>query len=170
MVNIKIGIVPLGKNVQPQIIQEVKKALRKTFDIPVELMEPKEIPLAAFNKFRDQYISDLLLEYLDKNIHPIALGITNADIYTQGMNFIFGQAKLNRAAVVSVNRFTQTSTKMDDKTPVERVIKESIHEIGHVIGLNHCKTKGCVMLQSINVKDVDVKGKDFCHMCTIQLK
>ena len=171
MVRIRIGIVALGKGVNPTVIQEIRKEIRKTFDVPVEILEQKEIPLAAFNKFRDQYISDLLLEYLDKNVPAISLGVTNADLYTKGMNFIFGQAKLNRAAIVSFNRLTQTTgIRANDKQILDRVVKESIHELGHVLGLNHCKTKGCIMTEAINVKDVDVKGKEFCHMCSIQLK
>ncbi len=166
---IRIGIVPLGKGIQPLVLQEIKKELKKTFAVPIEVLEEREIPLAAFNKFRGQYISDLLLEYLDKNIEQTALAITDADLYTKGMNFIFGQAKLNRAAVISLNRL-KPSDRQANKLLLERAVKESIHEIGHILGLPHCNTKGCVMTFSTTIKAVDEKGKEFCHMCEIQLK
>lgn len=162
----------MGKDVQPLLLQEIRKELRATFGVPVEILGQKEVPLSAFNKFRGQYISDLLLEYLDKNVQETALGITNVDIYTRGMNFIFGQAKLKTAAVLSTHRLSQSikREKVDDKLLLERMKKEAVHEIGHVLGLNHCKTKGCVMGFSVNTRDVDGKGKEFCHMCSIQLK
>lgn len=93
----------------------------------------------------------------------IALGITDDDLFVPGMNFVFGLASREAgAAVVSVNRL-----KDKDATAFAgRVIKEAVHEVGHLYGLSHCSDPGCVMHLSNTLSDTDSKADTFCPRCS----
>ena len=53
---------------------------------------------------------------------------------------------------------------------IERLIKEALHELGHSIGLPHCKKKKCVMVFSNSIEQVDYKGSSFCDKCRKKLQ
>ncbi len=172
MVLIKINIAPLG-NIDQLLLDEIKKELRKRFKWSVDIIRPLEIPQNIFNKFRNQYESSLILEFLAKQFpDDHVLAVTDADVYTTGLNFIFGQAKLGRAALISTHRLAPTFYKdrINDKLHQERIVKESVHEIGHMLGLQHCREGGCIMSPSGTIRDIDNKSTEFCHMCELQLK
>jgi archaemetzincin len=52
---------------------------------------------------------------------------------------------------------------------VQRIVKESIHELGHTFGLLHCSYPGCVLNASTYVEDIDQKSDTFCPQCQKQL-
>lgn len=155
------------------MLDNIKKELRKKFKWSIDVSNSLEIPNNIFNKFRNQYESTLVLEFLTKQFpDDHVIGITNFDLYTTGLNFIFGQAKLGKAALVSTHRLAPTfyRDRGNEKVYQYRTVKECIHEIGHMFGLQHCKEKGCVMSPSGTLRDIDTKTTDFCHMCELQLK
>jgi archaemetzincin len=47
----------------------------------------------------------------------------------------------------------------------ERLLKESLHELGHTFGLIHCPDYLCVMHSSTSVEEIDVKTARFCLKC-----
>jgi archaemetzincin len=48
----------------------------------------------------------------------------------------------------------------------ERLTKETVHELGHTLGLRHCDHWHCVMASSHSVELVDVKQAEFCEECS----
>jgi archaemetzincin len=96
----------------------------------------------------------------------IALGLTDADLFVPDMNFVFGLSSMDGAcAVVSTNRL-----KMDGQGPYhDRLIKEAVHELGHLFGLRHCDDSRCVMHFSNSLRDTDLKSEAFCSQCSSQL-
>ena len=91
------------------------------------------------------------------------------------MHFIFGQAEYGeeeetRAAVVSIVRpLLGIDTTKEKSIYFERVLKESIHEIGHTLDLDHCP-HDCVMKKSSVVSDIDKKSLFFCRKCKESLQ
>lgn len=87
------------------------------------------------------------------------------DIYIDGFNFCFGLA-YGRSAVVSVYRLRSR----DRQLYLSRVRKEVVHEVGHMLGLRHCRDPGCVMFFSNSIEDTDRKGEALCRRCAASLQ
>lgn len=170
-----IAIVPFGQ-VELKVLEHLKEALRKTFGKECEILPSTPIPADAFNPSRRQYFSDFFLEYLGKLEIKKAikvLGIAEVDLYTRGLNFVFGQAKLGgREAVISLARLRQSFYGLpeDEKLLLERALKEAVHELGHTWGLTHCPDPLCVMHFSNSLRDTDIKKAEFCPRCLSTLK
>jgi archaemetzincin len=136
-----------------------------------------------FNEQRNQLNSDKLLHYLATTIikdntgpydlkNTIILGICSFDAYSSGLNFVFGQASPTRGvAAIYLPRLRQEfyGIAADISIFMERVLKESTHEVGHTFGLAHCPKQSCVMHFSNSIVDTDRKAKDFCNACSSKL-
>ena len=44
----------------------------------------------------------------------------------------------------------------------QRLVKESAHQLGHVLGLRHCLDWRCVMASTHDVERLDLKGEEAC--------
>jgi archaemetzincin len=51
----------------------------------------------------------------------------------------------------------------------QRIIKETVHELGHLFRLSHCEKRNCVMHFSNSLKDTDFKDYNFCDRCIAML-
>jgi predicted Zn-dependent protease len=100
------------------------------------------------------------------------IGLTDLPIYSSSdekLLFLFGEANLNynSAIVSSYNLWNFTGAEVIE----ERIIKEMIHEIGHLIlGTEHCSNEHCVMQFSKNVIEIDRKSNLFCQKCNSKLE
>jgi len=128
-------------------------------------------PEFAFNPLRRQYHSTEILKKLLQRPSSEAwkvLGVTEMDLYIPVLTFVFGEAQLsNGGAVVSAHRLRQEFYGMptDPELLHERLLKESLHELGHTYGLRHCPDYTCVMSSSNGVERIDLKNADFCPNC-----
>ena len=55
--------------------------------------------------------------------------------------------------------------KPDHGVTLTRLLKESLHELGHTVGLVHCDDYRCVMCASTSVEEIDLKDEAFCGTC-----
>jgi archaemetzincin len=95
----------------------------------------------------------------------MVLAVTDQDLFIPILTFVFGEAQLGgRVAVVSTARLGEPGLP-DPRVALERLAKESVHELGHCFGLVHCDSPGCVMARSPGARDVDRKRGDFCSKC-----
>jgi archaemetzincin len=51
-----------------------------------------------------------------------------------------------------------------------RAATEAVHELGHVMGLGHCRQQHCVMWFSNMLAETDRKGDRFCQECARALE
>ena len=132
-----------------------------------------EAPPSSFDRVRKQYVADPFLHALDGRSTRTEhiLGLVDLDLYVTGLNFIFGLAEQKRNAIVALPRLRQSFYGLKDLDGLfySRVTKESIHELGHVVGLPHCQ-KRCVMRFSNSLEDTDRKPDAFCSDCVETLK
>ncbi len=160
MMRVKIRIQPLGE-VDEDLLNLLENELSKRFG-DVIILKPIEMPIRCYNPIRAQYNSTCILKKL--NAKRITLGVSEEDIYANGLNFVFGEAEVNGSrAIVSTYRLRFNA---DEELLKKRLIKEAIHEIGHVLGLGHCSNRRCVMCFSNSIFDVDEKSDEFCEMCS----
>ena len=142
--------------------------------IKVSIVAPMANPDEAFDSRRNQYHSTRILALLEQQILALhmdrLLGVTYHDLYVPGMNFVFGEARLpGRVGVISTHRLkTQSGGALD--VFHERVVKEAVHEIGHMTGLEHCSKTSCVMHFSQGISDTDLKSPNLCEDCQSHLR
>ncbi len=170
-----ITIIPIGE-VEEQTLEELTSELERILEIKTETGEGFPLPEHAYNKSRDQYYSAEIIKLL-KDIHPFhlapILGVTESDLYTSDLNFIFGEADpLSQTAIISLKRLREEyyGRPKNKKLYLERAVKEALHELGHGYGLGHCPDPSCIMHFSNRLEDTDRKGPGFCKKCQATLR
>ncbi len=169
-----IKIVTFG-TVKREYIDALIKGLEGIFEGNVDLLNPeRELLGKGYNKKRGQYAAEIFIEELLSIAEgdEILLGITEYDIYTEKMNFVFGQAQLGgQATIISLRRLDPEyyGIPADERLFKERILKEAVHEIGHCLGLDHCNNSKCNMVFSNSILAVDCKNAELCNNCIKEL-
>jgi archaemetzincin len=160
---IEVGDVP--RKYLDVMIQELNK---RGFNHKFIIDSKMPLPAAAYDKYRGQYDAQKLLTVARD---PKVLFVTNADIYSQNRNFVFGLNKDHGPCIVSLARLDTTfyGNPLNFGVTAERLVKESVHEVGHMFGLTHGEDKRCVMSCSSHFSDVDGKNRDMCRSCEVRL-
>jgi len=148
---------PGARAFAPAHVDAIEAELRRVYQVEVRRLATRPLPRSAYYPRRRRYRADTLLEYLGEQIpagmraDTRVLGLTTADISTTKDQFkdwgVFGLGQLGgTAAMVSSHRLTRKA-----KSPAQalwRVTNTAVHELGHVLGLDHCEEQGCVMLDA----------------------
>ena len=91
--------------------------------------------------------------------------IVDNDIYIPGFKYIFSLTNKNKQiSIISINRLYSENTSLF----ITRLLKEILHEAGHLMGLVHCDFS-CIMSFSSSPKELDVKTSLFCSSCEKKL-
>jgi archaemetzincin len=140
--------------------------------LPCRPGRPLPHPSFAWDAQRKQYLADAVLDRVDSGSSACALAVADLDLYVYRLNFVFGLAdQANRRAIIALPRLRQSYYRLPDDVDLfqQRVLKEAVHELGHVFGLRHCDDRRCVMAFSNSLADTDLKSYDFCSRCRRQL-
>ncbi|HYM60791.1 MAG TPA: archaemetzincin family Zn-dependent metalloprotease [Thermoanaerobaculia bacterium] len=130
----------------------------------------------AYDPARKQYSSTLVLRDALARRPSDAyklLVLTERDLFIPMLSFVYGQAQLSGPiAVLSFARLRQEFYGLPANRPLFfiRIGKETLHEIGHTMGLTHCTDRSCTMSLSTNIQQLDEKGTDYCESCAALLR
>jgi len=166
-----IGAIPLDD------LLWLKEKLPQKFPFTVRVLIniwKNQPPLSLYDWQRMQYRADNMALWLSKlyfkliePLRTLVLGIVNSDGFVPGLNFVFGIALPSKSAGLV---FTKRLSSKNLNLYRERLLKESLHELGHLFGLSHCQNPYCVMSFSNSLSDVDRKKAEFCEQCSKVLK
>jgi len=174
--NISILIIPIG-DLNPEDLEYLRDELKAKFGDCI-IGDKTQMWSGAYNPQREQYLSGVVLQRLSELHSNIAtevkvLGVTEEDLYSTGLNFVFGQAQLSgQYAIISLKRLDPAFYGMVPNKGIfrHRMVKEAVHELGHTLGFQHCPNKYCVMHFSNSLWDTDVKEDSFCKWCLARIK
>jgi archaemetzincin len=172
----EVLLVPICLPSQPPLIEHVTAQIGRAFAATVAVRPHRFDPELAFDSSRGQYNSTEMLAHLlaeSAGSEARVLGVAGVDLFIPILTYVFGEAQLaGRAAVVSIYRLDNTRYGLpsDNRLLLDRLAKESIHELGHTCGLVHCDHPVCVMRSSTYVEDIDLKSAQFCSACRQRIR
>ncbi len=130
-------------------------------------------PITAYDWSRRQYYSPHIIEYVHKKFSRLGFDFIvcfgDVDAYSNDLNFVFGEAHPGYKVACVYTRRLKLGVNGDKKIYYERILKEIIHELGHLLGLPHCSNPRCVMRFSNSLIEVDFKDIYFCDRCSLYL-
>jgi archaemetzincin len=132
-------------------------------------------PAPAWDAHRGQYDCRRLFPVLEEiavRSGGRVLGVADVDLYSAVFTFVFGEAKLGgNAGMISLHRLRpeEYGLPADDILVRARAEREALHEVGHLLGLVHCRRAECVMRFSGSVEEVDLKENRLCPECASRL-
>jgi archaemetzincin len=152
-----------------QLLPLITASLSEILASPVSSQQ-ENIELGKyFNEEREQYnAAAILTDYEQREIEGKVIILTSIDLYIPIFTFVFGLAKLNgRAGIVSARRLHNKFYGLpdDEELFINRLIKEIVHELGHLLNLRHCNNFKCVMASSNTADDLDIKENKYCSNC-----
>ena len=171
----RIVIVAVGE-VDGRILEGLQEFIGKTLEKEACMGQPLNSPEFAYDGRRKQYFSSailLKLREVERGAGDRVLGVVDFDLYVPSLNFVFGEADVeNRVAIISLCRLKQEFYGLpEDRDRLrERVLKEGVHELGHIYGLGHCSNPLCVMHFSNSLLDTDIKRASLCPQCDKRFK
>jgi archaemetzincin len=151
-------------------------ALKTTILAPVSDLEPVHAGRRLFEDGGQQLLSTTILNYLHTRMPEdaiVMLAITSEDLYGGPQyNFVFGQARAkHRVAVSSLFRYYNGEVdSIGYPVVLERLIKTSAHEIGHMFSCQHCINAVCLMNGSNNLEESDSRPNRLCSECHQKLQ
>lgn len=181
----RIYLCPLGDFSESQwkVLTTAADYLRCFYNLPVTIDDATElssVPDAARrqnpNGDQEQILTTYVLDRIARpNVSPDAaayLVLTTSDLWAgDDWNFVFGQASLKeRVGVFSLYRNgTPDKSGKEYRLYLLRTMKTAAHEVGHMLGLQHCVRYRCGMNGSNHRAEADRRPLWFCSECTAKI-
>nr|WP_321349368.1 archaemetzincin family Zn-dependent metalloprotease [uncultured Methanoregula sp.] len=154
----------------------VARKISSVLGVPSSVSE-NHVRMMGYVVARRQIDAQALLDSIQtyKHRHEIAdpvLLVVNQDLFRNGNSFVFGLARQSvGAAVVSSARLCNEyyGRPPDDDDLIDRLTKEGAHEVGHLLGLDHCENTECIMFKPDTLDELDRKRKMLCPTCSARL-
>jgi len=170
-----VHLLPVGK-LEPSLLEDLRRALPRCLGVRAEILPLELDPAPAYHIERQQYHSSELLQRmlaLAGPEHWRIIGISAVDLYIPILKYVFGEAQMGGpCAIVSSHRLRQEfyGLDRDDALLGQRLLKESVHELGHTFHLHHCPDYRCAMASAHAVEWIDLRESAFCESCRSQVE
>lgn len=127
----------------------------------------------GFIPSRRQTNATALLDSLDlckkrSGKKDLILLVVSDDLCRTGDEYLFGLSRPSTGnAVVSTARLDNEFYRQpaSDEDLIDRLVKESAHEVGHLLGLAHCRNRECIMYNPLLLDDISRQKRWFCPAC-----
>ncbi|MBL1223332.1 Zn-dependent protease [Chryseobacterium sp. L7] len=179
-----IYLQPIGEfnELQRKEIELNREYLSRFFQLETKILP--DLPNTIFPKnvrriFKDGqeqilagYVLDSVLMKRKPKDAVVLMGITEKDLFPKPeWNYVFGQASYeDGVGVTSIYRFSDGYLSDSNfNQSLERLIKVSSHEIGHMFGISHCLNANCVMNGSNSLPETDFHFARACSLCQRKL-
>ncbi len=130
-------------------------------------------PITAYDWSRRQYYSPYIIKYIYDRFSGLGFDfivcLGDIDAYSNGLNFVFGEAYPRYKVACVYTRRLKLGAEGNRELYLKRILKEIVHELGHLLGLPHCTNPKCVMRFSNSLIEVDFKDMYFCDRCSQHL-
>jgi archaemetzincin len=164
-----IHLVGIGDGISVGALDTLSAALARELRESCKVRTEPIDPGFAYDPVRNQYHATALLRYLTTQAGDARLlGIASVDLYVPIFTFVYGEAQLaGSCALISEHRLRQTfyGLASDPELTAQRLLKESLHELGHTYGLRHCHDWSCPMASSTTIERLDLKNISYCLRC-----
>lgn len=170
-----VHLLPVG-TIETRLLEQLRTAIPQCLPVRCEILPGNLDPGPAYHSERQQFHSSELLQRLRVFVRPHdwrLLAVADIDLYIPILKYVFGEAQLGGpCALVSVYRLRQEfyGLDRDDELLSQRLLKESIHELGHTLDLHHCDHYRCVMASSHAVEWIDLRETHLCEACQAELE
>jgi len=151
----------------------VTRQISSILGIPATVSE-NHVRMMGYVDGRKQLDAQVLLDSIQAYKHRHAINdplllVIHQDLFKNGNSFVFGLARQSvGAAVVSTARLSNEyyGRVMNDDDLIDRITKEGSHEVGHLLGLDHCHDRECIMFKPDTLDELDRKKKVLCKKCS----
>ena len=151
----------------------VTRQISSILGIPATVSE-NHVRMMGYVDGRKQLDAQALLDSIQAYKHRHAINdplllVIHQDLFKNGNSFVFGLARQSvGAAVVSTARLSNEyyGRVMNDDDLIDRITKEGSHEVGHLLGLDHCHDQECIMFKPDTLDELDRKKKVLCKKCS----
>lgn len=153
---------------QSAVLELVREHSALYFDTRTVLLPSRAPSQKWFDPSRKQFDGDRIVAELARRVEPSSLGlfgIMGGDLYGLDLSFVFGMALIeSRAGIHSLHRYGTSENALR-----RRAIKVASHEIGHMLGVEHCIHYNCVMNGSNSIEELDHEPIHLCPVCMQKL-
>jgi len=168
-----VHLLPVGK-VERSLLEDLRAAIPQCLHVACEILPAELDPVPSYHIERQQYHSSEILQRMQAFLRPEdwrLLGVAQVDLYIPILKYVFGEAQVGGpCALVSSHRLRQEfyGLDRDDALLSQRLLKESVHELGHTLDLRHCQDYRCAMASSHAVEWIDLREATLCDSCRSQ--
>ena len=170
-----VHLLPVGK-VDASLLDHLRVSIPRCLQVTCEILPTSIDPATVYHAERQQHHSSEILQRMQSLVRPNdwrLLAIADVDLYIPILKYVFGEAQMGGpCAVVSAYRLRQEFYGLDpdDALLRQRLLKESVHELGHTLDLRHCEDYRCAMASSHSVEWIDLRESTLCKSCHSQIE
>jgi len=170
-----VHLLPVG-GVDLALLEGLRTEIPRRLRVRCEIHPCVLDATASYHPERQQFHSSEILQRMQGLVRQQdwrLLGVADVDLYIPILKYVFGEAQMGGpCAVVSAYRLRQEfyGLDADGKLLRERLLKESVHELGHTLHLHHCEDYRCAMAASHSVEWIDLREKALCESCRARVE
>jgi archaemetzincin len=160
----RLAILPLGgiSSRFGTVLDLMREYAAVFFGLETGIGTDVPIPDAAQVPQRGQHNSSMILDALAVGAADgalLTLAITEADLFSRGKKYVFGEGNLERrVGICSLARLRSP----DEAIFLRRALKLMSHETGHLLSIPHCVRRRCVLQGANTLEESDGHPMEPC--------